>query len=400
MQHRQASHEDLTPENSRVAADLAELRQIKKRLQDTLAGKPQPVPPPPPRKPPEPPQRAHDGVATDSKGNIRTDVWKGIHDEGDVRALVDQVNADNGGFSKARAGEMPAEHVLTISEATGIPAHELVTDGIGIKFNNDTKVRAGMQALHDTAHQWHSAAQRAVSANDVDSLIKYQEQELLHGVIQEYVTGKLAEAGRSLAVTQEFYEGRGTQRPLRDKPKGPVSTGKEGETAPKPTFDKGDGLKEFREKVKDKDSLDAFNKARGDSTEEVRARAKRVSELNPATNSVVREGARQLKAKKIEESPWYEKLYRESLVSGPFSHFRYAVAGVIRNGLGSTVVPFFNASPTYCGSCLREAIRTRGARAIWRDRDWPYDWPHRSIPSDVGIDPDGDTPSPTGRSKV
>jgi hypothetical protein len=316
------------------------------RLVEPLQEKGAPVPPPPPpppRAPPAPPQRAHNGVATDRLGNIRSDVWKGIHDEGDVRALVDQVNEDNGGFATARAGEMPAEHVLTISQATGIPAHELVTDGIGIKFNNDSKVRAGMQALHDTAHQWHSAAQQAVSGNDVQSLIKYQEQELLHGVIQEFVTGKLAEAGRSLAVTQEFYEGRGTQRPLAKEPAKPKPRA-EGAEPEKPTFSKSDGLKEFREKVKDKETLDAFNKARGESTEEVRSRAKRVSELNPATNAVVREGAKLKKAKEIEDSPWYEKLYRESLVSGPFSHFRYAVAGVIRNGLGSTVVPFFNAT--------------------------------------------------------
>jgi hypothetical protein len=385
------------------------------RVVEPLNVEGKPVPPPPPKPPQAPPAAAGGGTVADAKGNIRTEVWEGIHDNADVRQLVEKLNEDNGGFRQARAGEMAAEHIEVLAEQTGLPASELSKDGISIKFDNDGKMRAAMQALHDTAMQWHGAAKAAEAAGDTESLIKYQEQQMLHGVVQEYTTGKLAEAGRTLAVPQEFY-GPAEQRPLRetqpkvsavdeqkkkveeitkkaeDKEKEAADATKKAEEAQKagrgskgwsdaarkaaadaraarqaakeeaekPVFTGKEGIKEFRQKVKTKEDLEAFLKAKGQTIDGLRAEARAVSKLNPATNQVTKLGTRLQRQKAgqpplpEERSNWLQRLVVNSLVSGTGTHARYAIMGQVMSYVENGLVPIGGGAFHYLKSFVKD----------------------------------------------
>jgi hypothetical protein len=178
-----------------------------------------PVEPPPPRKPPEPLQRATDGAVTDKDGNYLPRVLTDIHDNMDVRNLVIQ-RARETGKDLNKPQRILAEHAEELSKLTGVPQSEILSR-INRLLMNDEMLRGTMQGLHDTGQRWHDAALESIGKNDIDSLIKFYIADQQHELLQDFTWDQSSEAGRTLAVHQEFY---GEPRPPKAEPKPPVKT--------------------------------------------------------------------------------------------------------------------------------------------------------------------------------
>lgn len=168
----------------------------------------QPIMPADAVQPPDPGLRANPTrKATDNTGNIRLDR---INASEDALTVMREAAIENEGHSAARAGEVSPHAIAAASEMTGIPMNELAHHGL---FNNDSVLRSVMGGMIHSATDWARRGREFIAKNDFQSLKDVVEGQLRHGYIQNVLSAKLAEAGRTLAVPKEFYNAAGELTP-------------------------------------------------------------------------------------------------------------------------------------------------------------------------------------------
>jgi hypothetical protein len=163
-----------------------------------------------PPKPKLDPATVTNRTVTDVKGNILLDR---ITASDNALEVMEKAAVENDGFAAERAGKASDASITEAARMTGLPAEDIAKHGL---FKNDSVLRSVFQAMVQSATDWAAKGKAFVNKNDFDSLKAVVEGRLRHSYIQGVLTGKLAEAGRTLAVVKEFYntEGKLEERPL------------------------------------------------------------------------------------------------------------------------------------------------------------------------------------------
>ena len=162
-----------------------------------------------PSKAPVDPASIPNRTVTDVKGNILLDR---IRAPEEALGVMEQAAIENDGFAAERAGTASNSSIMAAAEMTGLPAEEIAKSG---QFKNDSVLRTVFKAMNQSAADWATKGKAFVNQNDFASLKAVIEGRMQHSYIQGVLTGKIAEAGRTLAVVKEFYNNAiGREKPL------------------------------------------------------------------------------------------------------------------------------------------------------------------------------------------
>jgi hypothetical protein len=236
-------------------------------------------------------QSAPINPAVDKAGNIRLDL---IETSDDAKNVIREAAAANDDFMPARHGDIPLSQVEALSQVTGIAPEDLDVTGIGRRLQNDGTVRSYIQALIQSAEGVSAKMKAAALSDTPEDLMALQEARMRHSLIQEQVAGLTAEWGRT-----------------------------------------GNVFQEFRDQVKDANSLNDFLKSRkGESLDDLRNLARAGSELDPRTQLPAFLNASR-KPGFWDKAIWY---WVNALISGPITHLKYIEANAAFAGYDAAVV--------------------------------------------------------------
>lgn len=130
----------------------------------------------------------------DKAGNIRLD---NLNTPEDISTVIRETAAQNNAFMAARRGVLSDGETLDLADAVGMDAAFLDRRKIGQAFNAE-QIIAARKLLIKSAGTVRDAMENAAKSDDVASLIAYAEAKDRHRMIQAQVSGITAEAGRAL----------------------------------------------------------------------------------------------------------------------------------------------------------------------------------------------------------
>ncbi len=198
----------------------------------------------------------------------------------DVKQLIRDAAKENGDFLPARQGDIPLSHVDSIAAAAGVDASEISIRGLGRKLQNDAEVRVAMRMMLQVTDDVKAAAREVKADGSPESMIKLQEAVMRRDLAVEQVVGLRAEWGRTGNVIQEF---------MRD--------------------------------VKDQQGLSNFLKGKGRTPADL-------TDIAHAIDTLDRGQAARLLNDMRSPSAWdkFRWYWINSLISGPVTHAKYAIA--------------------------------------------------------------------------
>lgn len=211
---------------------------------------------------------------------------------GDMQQLIKDAADQNDEFPAARAGDISLKAREDMASAAGVEGSSIDWDGVGRKLQNDNQVRNAMQAMMQATEQVKAIAREVKADGSPENLMKLQEAMLRRDQWVEQVVGHRAEWGRTGNVFQEFLqrtkEEEGFSQWLKDNDRSP------------------EGLKKIADAV---DQLDRGQAARF------------LSDMNKPT-------------------AWdkFKYYWVNSLISGPVTHTKYAIANTAFAGYESAAV--------------------------------------------------------------
>lgn len=211
---------------------------------------------------------------------------------GDMQQLIKDAADQNEEFPAARVGDISLKAREDMASAAGVEGGSIDWDGVGRKLQNDNQVRNAMQAMMQATEQVKAIAREVKADGSPENLMRLQEAMLRRDQWVEQVVGHRAEWGRTGNVFQEFLqrtkEEEGFSQWLKDNDRSP------------------EGLKKIADAV---DQLDRGQAARF------------LSDMNKPT-------------------AWdkFKYYWVNSLISGPVTHTKYAIANTAFAGYESAAV--------------------------------------------------------------
>lgn len=130
----------------------------------------------------------------DKAGNIRLE---NLNTPEDINAVIRETAAQNSDFTAQRRGVLSDGETLDLADAVGMDPAFLDRRKIGQAFNAE-QIIAARKLLVRSAANVRDAMTRAAKSKDVATLIGYAEAKDRHRLIQGQVAGITAEAGRAL----------------------------------------------------------------------------------------------------------------------------------------------------------------------------------------------------------
>lgn len=122
----------------------------------------------------------------------------------DAKAAIEGMARQYDFFPEARGGTPSPAARAAVAEAAGIDPSEIDKGYFAEHFDNDGKVRAVIQALRQTTKDFTEAADKQRrEPSEINAAAQFEAQEKQRYVL-EYMMGKRAESGRSLAAHKEL----------------------------------------------------------------------------------------------------------------------------------------------------------------------------------------------------
>jgi hypothetical protein len=213
----------------------------------------------------------------DKAGNIRLDL---LNTTSDIDEVLRQTANDNGGFMAERRGVIPNGTALNLADALGLDASQLNMRKVGEAYSAE-QIIAATKLLIQSANELSEASK----SGDLAAYLEVRER---HKMIQGHVAGITAEAGRALQVFQALKRIEG--------------------------YDKTKAMGEF---LKDND--------KGKTLFQLQEEMQFASKLETAQQlSKFVEDSKKAKFKDM-----VLEYYINALISGPMTHFRYAVGNAV-----------------------------------------------------------------------
>lgn len=211
---------------------------------------------------------------------------------GDVQQLIRDSAKENGDFMPARQGQIPLSQLEDMATAAGVDTSEVSRRGLGRLLQNDNEVRTAMQLMLQVTDDVKSAARDVKADGSPENLIKFQQSIMRRDMAVEQVVGLRAEWGRTGGVFQEF---------MRD--------------------------------VKDQQGLSSFLKGKGRSPADLADIAHTLDGLDPGQAGRFLNDLRTPSG--WDKAKWY---WVNSLISGPVTHTKYAIANTAFGAYESGIV--------------------------------------------------------------